>query len=112
MLTRLPLPIPEPGQLQKTQAPVWNVTLDLIWRINEATSSTPIRKSSRRNMVRNLSFFDRHIRKHRKRYSYNIAMRPLLKSRDNNPAHEEFFNSVISALKMSLIDERSSDGHD
>jgi hypothetical protein len=38
-------------------------------------------------------------RKHRKRHSYTIALRALFESRDNNPAHEEFFNSLISSLK-------------
>ena len=33
MLILLPLPIPEPGHLQKTQATAWNVTQDLIRRI-------------------------------------------------------------------------------
>jgi len=44
-------------------------------------------------MVRNLnSYYDKYIRKHRKRYSYKFE------GRDNNPAHEEFFNSLkISA---------------
>ena len=30
---------------------------------------------------------------------YTIALRALFEGRDNNPAHEEFFNSLISALK-------------
>ena len=37
--------------------------------------------------------------KHRKRQPYTIALRALFEGRDNNPAHEEFFNSLISGLK-------------
>ena len=59
----------------------------------------PFRKSSRQNMARNLNSYDRNTRKHRKRHSYTIALRALFEGRDNNPAHEEFFNSLISGLK-------------
>jgi hypothetical protein len=47
-------------------------------------------------MVRNLNSYDKYIRKHRKRHSYTIALRALFEGKDNNPAHEEFFNSLIS----------------
>jgi hypothetical protein len=50
-------------------------------------------------MVRNLNSYDTYIRKHRKRHSYTIALRTPFEGRDNNPAHEEFFNSLISGLK-------------
>ena len=51
--------------------------------------------------MRNLNSYDDkyNIRKHRKRHSYTIALRALFEGRDNNPAHEEFFNSLISGLK-------------
>jgi len=41
-----------------------------------------------------------------------IAMRALLEGRDNNPAHEEFFNSLISGLKKKnqCWDRTSVDG--
>jgi hypothetical protein len=48
-------------------------------------------------MVRNLNSYNKYIRKHRKRPS--IALRALFEGRDNNPAHEDFFNSLISGLK-------------
>ena len=51
--------------------------------------------------MRNLNSFDKYIRKHRKRHSYTNALRALFEGRDNNPAHEEFFNSLISGLKIS-----------
>ena len=66
---------------------------------DKPTSSKPFRKSSRQNMVRNLNSYDKYIRKHRKRHSYTIALRALFEGSDNNPAHEEFFNSLISGLK-------------
>jgi hypothetical protein len=66
---------------------------------DKATPSKPFRKSSRQNMVRNLIFYDKYTRKHRKRHSYTIALRALFEGSDNNPAHEEFFNSLISGLK-------------
>ena len=67
---------------------------------DKATSSKPFRKLSRHNTVRNLNSYDKYIRKHRKRHSYTIAVRALFEGRDNNPAHEEFFNSsLISGLK-------------
>jgi hypothetical protein len=51
-------------------------------------------------MVRNLNFYDKYIRKHRKRqFLYTIALRALFEGRDNNPAREEFYNSLISGLK-------------
>jgi hypothetical protein len=50
-------------------------------------------------MVRNLNSYDKYIRKHRKRHAYTIALRALFEGRDNNPAHEGFFNSLISGLK-------------
>jgi len=51
--------------------------------------------------VRNLNSYDDkyNIRKHRKRHSYTIALRALFEGRDNNPAHEEFFNSLMSGFK-------------
>ena len=52
-------------------------------------------------MVRNLNSYDKYIRKHRKRHSYTIALRALFEGKDNNPAHEEFFNSLISSLKKN-----------
>ena len=65
-------------------------------------------------MLRNINFYDKyiHIRKHKKRYSYNLAMRALLEGRDNNPAHEEFFNSLNSGLKKKnqCWDRTSVDG--
>ena len=67
---------------------------------DKPTSSKPFRKSSRQNMVRNLNFYDKYIRKHRKRqFLYTIALRALFEGRDNNPAREEFYNSLISGLK-------------
>ena len=51
--------------------------------------------------MRNLNSYDKYIRKHRKRHSYTNALRALFEGRDNNPAHEEFFNSLISGLKIS-----------
>jgi hypothetical protein len=65
----------------------------------KATSSKPFRKSSRQNMTRNLNSSDKYTRKHRKSHSYTIALRALFEGRDNNPAHEEFFNSLIFGLK-------------
>jgi hypothetical protein len=66
---------------------------------DKATSFKPIRKSSRQNIVRNLNFYEKYIRNDRKRRSHAIALRALFEGRDNNPAHEEFFNSLISGLK-------------
>ena len=37
-------------------------------------------------------------------YSYHIAMRALLEGRDNNPAQEESFNSLISGLNSLVTD--------
>lgn len=65
----------------------------------KATPSKPLGKSSRQNMLRNVNHFNRHVRKHRKRSFYTRVMRALLGSRDINPAHKEFFNSLISDLK-------------
>ena len=64
-----------------------------------ATPFKPIRKSSRQNVERNLNSYDKYIQKHRKRHSYTIALGALFEGRDNNPADEEFFNSLISGLK-------------
>jgi hypothetical protein len=66
---------------------------------DKATSSKPFGKSSRQNMVRILNLYDKCIRKHRKRHFYTIALRTLFEGKDNNPAHEEFFNSLISGFK-------------
>ena len=66
---------------------------------DKPTSSKLFRMSSRQNMPRNLNFYDKYIRKDRKRHSYTIALRALFEGRDNNPAHEKFFNSLISGLK-------------
>jgi hypothetical protein len=65
---------------------------------DKAASSKPFRKSSRQNMVRNLNSYGKYIRKHRKRHSYTIALRALFEGRDNNPAHEESFNSLVSGF--------------
>ena len=66
---------------------------------DKATPSKPVRKSSRQNILRNLNHVNRRVRKHTKRSSYTLAMRALVEGRDNNPAHKEFFNSLISDLK-------------
>ena len=66
---------------------------------DKATPSKPVRKSSKQNILRNLNHVNRRVRKHRKRSSYTLAMRALVEGRDNNPAHKEFFNSLISDLK-------------
>ena len=50
-------------------------------------------------MARNLHSYDKYIRQHRKRHSCTIALRALFEGRDNNPAREEFYNSLISGLK-------------
>ena len=50
-------------------------------------------------MVRNISGYNRHVKKHLREYPYRVAMRALREGRDNNPAHEEIFNSLISGFK-------------
>ena len=81
---------------------------------DKATPSKRVRKS---NMLLNLNNFNRFVRKHRKRSSYNHAMGGLLESRDSNPTHSEFFNnSLISELKnknncfVNHMDKASVDG--
>ena len=66
---------------------------------SKTTSSKPIRKSLRRNMVRNINVYNKHVKKHKKQYSYLKAVRALREGRNTNPAHKDAFNLLISDLR-------------
>ena len=63
------------------------------------TPSKPIRKSLRRNVVKNINVYNQHVKKHMKEYSYLEALRALCEGRNTNPAHKDAFNLLISALR-------------
>jgi len=65
---------------------------------SKTTPSKLIRKSLRQNMVRNINFYNKHVKKHMKEYSYIKASRALREGRNTNPAHKDAFNSLISGL--------------
>ena len=61
---------------------------------SKTTPSKQIRRSLRRNMVRNMNVYNKHVKKHKKEYSYLKALRALREGRNTNPAHEDAFNSI------------------
>jgi hypothetical protein len=66
---------------------------------SKITPSKPIRKSLRRNMVRNINVYNQHVKKHVKEYSYLKALRALCEGRNTNPAHKDALNLLISVLR-------------
>ena len=55
--------------------------------LSKTTPSKPIRKSLRQNMARNRIVYNKHVKKHMKKYSYVNALKALRKGRNTNPAH-------------------------
>ena len=63
---------------------------------SKTTPSKLIRKSLRQNMVRNVNVYNRHVKKHMNEYNYIKVLRALREGRNNNLAHKDAFNSLIS----------------
>ena len=64
-------------------------------------------------MVRNINVYNKHVKKHKKQYSYLKAVRALREGRNTNPAHKDGFNLLISDLrkKNPQWDRKSVDDH-
>ncbi len=52
---------------------------------------------------RNINVYNKHVKKHKKEYSYLKALRALCEGRTTNIAHEDAFNLLISDLKRRKI---------
>ena len=65
-------------------------------------------------MVRNVNVYNRHVKKHLKENNYIKALRALHEGRNNNLAHKQAFNSLISDLKKKnpKWSRTSVDDHD
>ena len=87
---------------------------------NEVTATsktTPIkapRKSLRQLMMRNKNNYIEHVKEYKKKINYIKALRALNKSRNENPAYKEAFNSLIHDLKKKnpKWSRTSVDDHD
>ena len=63
-------------------------------------------------MMRNLNGYNGQVKQYMKEYLFKVVMRALRECRDNNPAHEDAFNSLIFDLKKKNLhcDRISVDG--
>ena len=50
-------------------------------------------------MVRNINVYNKHVKNHKKEYSYLKALRALCEGRTTNPAHKDAFKLSISDFK-------------
>ena len=65
-------------------------------------------------MVRNENDYIEHVKEYKRRINYMKALRALSKSRNENPAYKEAFNSLIYDLKKKnpKWNKTSVDDHD
>ena len=56
-------------------------------------------------MSRNKSNYIEHVKVHNRKINYMKALKALSKSRSENPAYKEIFNSLIYDLKNSEMEQ-------
>ena len=70
--------------------------------VTATSKTTPIketRKSLRQFILRNKSNYIEHVKEYKEEINYMKALKALNKSRSENPAYKEIFNSLIYDLK-------------